>query len=279
MAPTSLPKASGDRVKNDLDAQHLSKQLAFGTYSAVYVPTTKDEAVKHYTRLRNTRKKSLKRAKQNVLSFLLLVGRAYCEGNYWTLKHYAWLKKQEFSDPVDQETFKEYLQEVIDQQEKVDRYDGKIEEIAAQEAYREQVAKLRCFRGIETHTALSLITEIGDFTRFATAPQYSAFLGLVPSEDSSGKREKRGTITKAGNSRLRLLLIEAANATLRSDRYERNRNGCLHGKRGRNPMLSPMPTGQIGDCTKFITTWFPVACFPIRQRWLQHGNSLVLYGE
>ncbi len=150
----------------------------------------------------------------------------------WTLKHYGWLRKQTISDPVDQETFKEYLQEVIDQQGKVDRYDGKIEEIAAQEAYREKVAKLRCFRGIETHTALSLITEIGDFTRFTTAPQFSAFLGLVPSEDSSGKREKRGTITKAGNSRLRLLLIEAANATLRSDRYGKKSKRLLARQKG-----------------------------------------------
>lgn len=220
MAPTTIPKASGDRVKTDrLDASNLSKHLAFGTYSAVQVPTAKDEAVKNFTRLRNTRKKALKKAKQNLLSFLLRVGRVYPDGSYWTQRHDTWLKKQEFSDPVDQETFKEYLQEVIDQQEKVNRYDERIEEIAAQEEYREQVAKLRCFRGVETHTALSLVTEIGDFTRFSTAQQFSSFLGLVPSEDSSGKREKRGEITKAGNSRLRLLLVESANSTLRSNIY------------------------------------------------------------
>lgn len=234
MAPTTLPKASGDRVKTDrLDAQNLSRQLAFGTYSAVHVPTAKDEAVKNYTRLRNTRKKALKKAKQNLLSFLLLVGRAYPDGgSYWTLKHYAWLRKQEFSDPVEQETIKEYLQEVIDQQEKVDRYDERIEEIAAQEEYREQVAKLRCFRGIETHTALSLITEIGDFTRFASAQQFSSFLGLVPSEDSSGKRERRGAITKAGNSRIRLLLVEAANSTLRSSMYGKKSKRLLARQKG-----------------------------------------------
>lgn len=108
MAPTTLPKASGDRVKNDrLDAQLLSKQLAFGTYSAVYVPTTKDEAVKNFTRLRNTRKTALKKAKQNLLAFLLLVGNCYPDGSYWTLKHYAWLRRQEFGDPVDQQTFNE----------------------------------------------------------------------------------------------------------------------------------------------------------------------------
>ncbi|MCF7943771.1 MAG: IS110 family transposase [Spirochaetia bacterium] len=234
MAPTTLPKASGDRVKNDrLDSQYLSKQLAFGTYSAVHVPTATDAAVKNFTRLRNTRKTALKKAKQNLLSFLLLVGRAYPEsGSYWTLKHYAWLRKQEFRVPVEQETFNEYLQEVFDQQEKVDRYDAKIEEIAAQDEYRKQVTKLRCFRGIDTHTALSLITEISDFNRFASAQQFSSFLGLVPSEDSSGKRERRGTITKAGNSRIRLLLVEAANSTLRSSMYGKKSKRLLARQNG-----------------------------------------------
>lgn len=221
MAPTTLPKASGNRVKTDrLDAMELSKHLAFGTYSAVHVPTSEDEAVKNYTRLRNTRVDALKKAKQNLLSFLLRSGRVFSEGrNYWTNIHYAWLKCQQFTDPVDQETFNEYLQEVHDQQDKVDRYNQRIEQLSQLEAYRDKVAKLRCFRGIETHTALSLVSEIGDFSRFANAQQFSAYLGLVPGEDSSGHREKRGGITKAGNTRLRLLLIEGANSTLRSSLY------------------------------------------------------------
>jgi transposase len=234
MAPTSLPKAPGNRVKNDrLDAMNLAKQLAWGTYSPVYVPTPQDEAVKNYTRLRNTRKLALKKAKQNLLAFLLRLGRQYGGGKtYWTQAHYTWLRDQQFSDAVDQETFNEYLQEVHDQQEKVDRYDAKIEEIAAQEAYREYVAKLRCFRGIETHTALSLVTEIGDFSRFARAQQFSSYLGLVPSEDSSGTREHRGAITKAGNTRLRLLLIEGAQATVRSRLYGRKSKRLLARQKG-----------------------------------------------
>jgi len=221
MAPTTLPKASGNHVKNDrLDAMELSKHLAFGTYGAVHVPTSEDEAVKNYTRLRNTQVDALKKAKQNLLAFLLRSGRVFSEGrNYWTKIHYTWLKRQRFTDPVDQETFDEYLQEVHDQQEKVDRYNQRIEQLSQLEAYREKVARLRCFRGIETHTALSLVTEIGDFSRFANAQQFSAYLGLVLGEDSSGQRERRGGITKAGNARLRLLLIEGANATLRGGLY------------------------------------------------------------
>ncbi len=221
MAPTTLPKASGNRVKNDrLDAQDLAKHLAWGTYSAVHVPTSEDEAVKNFTRLRNTRVNAMKKAKQNLLAFLLRSGRVFTEGKkYWTNIHYTWLRQQRFTDPVDQETFKEYLQEVHDQQEKVDRYNQRIEEFSQLDAYREKVARLRCFRGIETHTALSLVCEIGDFSRFANAQQFSSYLGLVPSEDSSGQREKRGGITKTGNTRLRLLLIEGANSTLKSSLY------------------------------------------------------------
>jgi transposase len=221
MAPTSLPKAPGNRVKNDrLDALELAKHLAYGTYNAVSIPTVEDEAVKDYTRMRNARVLALKKAKQNLLSFLLRKGKSFSEGkSYWTQIHYRWLKQQHFADSLDQETFNEYLQEVIDQQEKVDRFNQRIEEIAQNERWCERVGKLRCFRGIETHTALSLVSEIGDFSRFKTAKQFSAFLGLIPSEDSSGQRELRGGITKSGNVRLRKLLVESSNATLRGKVY------------------------------------------------------------
>ncbi|MGE0075880.1 MAG: IS110 family transposase [Sphaerochaetaceae bacterium] len=237
MAPTTLPKAAGNRVKNDrLDAQELARHLAWGTYSAVHVPTPQDEAVKNFTRLRSTRKEALKKAKQNLLAFLLRMGRSFTEGkNYWTLIHYEWLRRQRFGDPVDQDTFNEYLQEVHDQQEKVDRYDMRIEELAAREEYRERVARLCCFRGIETHTALSLISEIGDFSRFANARQFSAFLGLVPSEDSSGQRQWRGAITKAGNTRLRLLLVEGAKSTLRSSLYGKKSKRLVARQKGNDP--------------------------------------------
>ena len=239
MAPTSLPKAPGNRVKTDrLDAQELAHHLAWGTYSAVHIPTSEDEAVKDYTRMRNARVLALKKAKQNLLSFLLRTGRTFTEGkSYWTLMHFSWLRKQEFVDPLAQETFNEYLQEVLDQQDKVDRYESQIEEIANREEYREKVSKLRCFRGIETHTALSLVAEIGDFSRFVTPEQFSSFLGLVPSEESSGQRERRGGITKAGNTRLRLLLIEGANSTLRSKVYGQKSKRLLARQRGNDPAV------------------------------------------
>jgi len=143
MAPTSLPKAPGSRVKNDrLDAQALAQHLAWGTYSTVHVPTVQDEAVKNFTRLRNARKESLKRAKQNLLSFLLLMGRSFNEGkSYWTQVHYTWLKRQRFDNSINQMTFDGYLREVVDQQEKVDQLDREIEILAAKDEYREPVGR------------------------------------------------------------------------------------------------------------------------------------------
>lgn len=237
MAPTTMPKASGSKVKNDrLDAQDIAKHLAFGTYSSVHVPTAQDESVKNFTRLRNTRKTALKKAKQNLLSFLLRCDRSFNEGKtHWTKIHFTWLKQQKFDNWVDQETFNEYLQEVHDQMEKVARYDQRIEELASMDCYRENVRKLCCFRGIETHTALSLISEIGDFSRFLNARQFSAFLGLVPSEESSGQKERRGAITKAGNTRLRLLLIEGAKSTLRSNIYGKKSKRLLARHKGNPP--------------------------------------------
>jgi hypothetical protein len=189
--------------------------------------------MKNFTRLRNIRNESLKKAKQNLLSFLLRMGRTFSEGkSYWTQLHFKWLRNQKFDEVVDQETFTEYLQEVHDQQEKVDRYNQRIGELADQEKYRGGVARLCCFRGIETYTALSLLSEIGDFSRFATAQQFSAFLGLVPSEESSGQKERRGAITKAGNTRLRLLLIEASKSMARSSIFGKKSKRLLARQKG-----------------------------------------------
>lgn len=129
------------------------------------------------------------------------------------------------------------MQEVFDQQDKVDRYDSQIGEIAGREEYSEMVARLRCFRGIETHTALSLIVEIGDPSRFPSPQGFSSFLGLTPTEHSSGQREKRGGITKAGNSRFRTLLIEGAKPTLRSNVYGQKSKRFKARQKGNDPAV------------------------------------------
>ena len=130
-------------------------------------------------------------------------------GTKWTIKHITWLKKLEL-DPMYRETLNEYMASYEEQEAKIERYDKRIEEIAAEARYQENVKKLGCFLGIRTHTALSLIVETGDFKRFAKGNTYAAFLGLAPGEHSSSTNVNRLGISKAGNTHLRCLLIEAA---------------------------------------------------------------------
>jgi transposase len=125
------------------------------------------------------------------------------------MAHWKWLKQLELS-LLYRETLDEYMASYEEQVAKIERFDLRIEELASQEKYHEKVKKLSCFLGIKTHTALSLIVETGDFERFAKGNTYAAYLGLAPGESSSGEHIQRGGITKAGNSHLRLLLIEAA---------------------------------------------------------------------
>lgn len=211
IAPTTIQRASGERVKTDrLDARKLAKALAFETAKMVYILDNEDENTKEFTRCRNTAAKSLKKAKQHLLSFLLRMGVSYPEtGGYWTQKFERWLKDVHFEDPKLQRVFERYYQEVCRLTEMCEEMDEEIEAMANEPRYKEAVDKLVCFKGIQTHTALSLVCEIGDFRRFRTPGELASYLGLVPGQNSSGLRVRYTGITKAGNSRLRLLLIEA----------------------------------------------------------------------
>lgn len=212
LAPTSMPQTKGPSIKTDKrDAASIAKCLAYGSYSAVYIPSEEDNAVKEYIRMRDDAKIALKKVKQQIMSFCIRNGMMFTDGSsYWTLKHIAWLKTLNFGNTILQETYQEILTSYFQIAEKVGRFDRRIEELAQIESYRERVKKLTCLIGIGSLTALSTIVETGDFKRFPTAQHYSAYLGLVPGEDSSGTRIHRTGITKAGNSHLRKLLIESA---------------------------------------------------------------------
>ena len=212
LAPTTMALTKKQRIKTDKrDAMNIARCLAYNTYSAVYIPTEQDNATKEYIRMRDDAKSIIKRLKQQILSFCTRHGKQFTEGrNYWTQKHLAWLKTQDFGDAVLQEAFDEYLVMYRQANDRVERFDKRIGELAQQEAYKEKVSKLSCLIGIKTHTALATIVETGDFNRFRTAKQYAAYLGLVPGEDSSGDSRKRSGITKAGNNHIRRLLVEAA---------------------------------------------------------------------
>lgn len=211
MAPTTMPVAPGKRVKTDRrDAENISRCLAYHLYRAVHIPTDEDDSIKEYIRMRDDIHAHLKRTKQQILSFCTRHGYLFDGKSYWTQKHLNWLEKLTFENEIYKETLWEYLTLYYQLDEKLAVIDTRIEEFSHRERYEENVQKLGCFTGIATRTAMSLLVEVGDFNRFKTAQQFSAYLGLVPGECSSGEKQVRTGITKAGNSHLRWLLTESA---------------------------------------------------------------------
>jgi len=237
LAPSTMPQSKKREIKTDKrDAMKIAKCLAYRNYSAVYIPTEEDNAVKEYIRMRNDTKDTLKRIKQQLLAFCLRYGKRYGEGNNWTRKHLAWLKGLNFDNALLQETFQEYLTLYYQAADKIDLFDKRIEELSCRESYEEKVKKLTCFIGIRHHTALATIVETGDFRRFKTAQQYSAFLGLVPGEDSSGESIRRTGITKSGNSHVRKLLVEAAQCYSRGEVGKKSKT-LLNRQAGNDPKV------------------------------------------
>ena len=209
LAPTTMLTPQGVRIKTDArDAVMIAQCLSYGGYHAVYIPTEEDDSVKEYLRMRDDHKLALKKVKQQINAFCLRHGYHY-EKTKWTIAHLKWLKGLDISG-LYKETLNEYMASYDEQTAKVERFDQRIEELASQERYQEKVKRLGCFLGVKTHTALSLIVETGDFERFAKGNTYAAYLGLAPGENSSNEKIRRLGITKAGNSHLRQLLIEAA---------------------------------------------------------------------
>jgi transposase len=161
--------------------------------------------------MRDAAKEILKRIKQQLMAFCTRHGKRFTEGrNYWTQKHISWLRKLDLGDAILNETLREYLTLYHQAVDKVEVFDRRIAEIASSERYEGKVRKLECFIGVKDHTALATIVEIGDFARFPSAQNFSSYIGLVPGEESSGDSVQRRGITKAGNSHVRKLIIEAA---------------------------------------------------------------------
>ena len=209
LAPTTMLSEQGPRIKTDRrDAKLIAQCLSSGGYHAVHIPTAEDNTVKEYVRMRDDHKLALKKVKQQTNALCLRFG-FFCDGTHWTGKHLQWLRALKLPELI-RETLNEYLATYDELTAKIDRYDKRIQEIADQSEYQEKVRKLECFLGIKTHTALSLIVETGDFIRFRKGNVYAAYLGLAPGEHSSAESGGRLGITKAGNSHLRRLLIEAA---------------------------------------------------------------------
>ncbi|MGN0908814.1 MAG: IS110 family transposase [Succinivibrio sp.] len=215
MAPTTiLAERGGRRVKTDKnDAEWLARSLCFGSYKPVYAGDDEDLDNRDYIRARNAQKELLKQTKQQILGFLHAQGHSY-DGTPWTGRFFKWLKGLEMSARK-REALNAYLNSYHFHSEEIRRMDSRIEEMAREGRYLEHARKLMAMKGIATNTAMSLLTEVGDFARFASADAFAAFLGLVPGEQSSGGSERRTGITKAGNSHLRRLLVESAHSFVR----------------------------------------------------------------
>lgn len=212
LAPTTMLQQRGKKkIKTDTrDAALISRCLAQHNYSPVHIPTKQDEETKEYLRMRADHKLALKKIKQQILAFCLRHNYRYEGGrNHWTATHIKWLKALR-ADGLYKEILDEYLLTYDNLTDKLERLDQRIEELASRAEYQPNVKKLTCFLGIKTYTALSAIVEVGDFQRFAAAEKFASYLGLVPGEDSSGDGQQRLGITKAGNTHVRRLLVEAA---------------------------------------------------------------------
>ncbi len=212
LAPTTMPQQKGrKKVKTDKrDAALIARCLAHHDYSPVNIPTEQDEQTKEYIRMRDAHKRSLKKVKQQILAFCLRHNLRFDgTSNHWTQAHLNWLRNLK-PEGLYAEILEEYILTYDNLTEKIERFDKRIEELAANEAYEENVRKLSCFIGVKTVTALGVLTEVGDFKRFASAQHFAAYIGLTPGENSSGETQTRLGITKAGNCHVRRLLVEAA---------------------------------------------------------------------
>ena len=209
-APSKLQRPSGDRVKTDArDAEHLARLALLGQITPVRVPGHADEAARDLVRAREDVRADLMRARHRISKLLLRHGLVYSGGHAWTDAHHTWLHRQHFDDPALQAAYEACLEAAELTLDRRNRLDAKIAALAATNRYAPVVHALMCLRGISVLTAFGLAVEIGDWNRF-TGSTIGAYLGLVPSELSSGASRSQGGITKTGNTHARRLLVEAA---------------------------------------------------------------------
>jgi transposase len=210
VAPSLIPVKSGERVKTDRrDARKLAQYLSAGLLTEVHAPTEQDEAARDLTRCRRAMKSDLMRARHRLSKLLLRRGIHYSAGKKaWTQLYHKWLKTLRFEHSVDQVVFDQYLLAIEQLVERIEHIDRELKVVSESEPYREAVGWLRCFRGIDTVAAMTLLSEIHDFRRFESPLHLMSYLGLTPSEHSSGQSKRQGAITKTGNTYARRLLVE-----------------------------------------------------------------------
>lgn len=211
VAPSLIPKRPGERVKtNRRDAVTLAKLHRAGELTAVWVPDPGHEAVRELVRAREAAMEDLRRARQHLQSFLLRHGRVFAGRSAWTRGHTRWLCEQTFDDPAHHIVLTEYRTAIEDAEVRLERLTQQVTERVPSWSMAPVIAAYQALRGVAFLTAVTFVAEIGDVRRFENPRQLMAYLGLVPSESSTGERVRRGGITKAGNSRARRVLIGGA---------------------------------------------------------------------
>jgi len=211
VAPSKVPKAKGDRVKTDRrDARQLARLHRAGELTPVYVPREEDEAIRDLTRAREDAKVAERKARQQLNAFLLRHGMRYGGKTYWSRPHFRWISGIAMGHPAQQLVLEEYVEAVRSCTERVERLSGQLREFVPQWRMAPVVDALQALRGVSLIVAATTVAELGDLSRFDDPHQLMAFLGLIPSEHSSGERVKRGGITKTGNGHARRVLVEAS---------------------------------------------------------------------
>ena len=211
VAPSRIPKKSGDRIKNDRrDACTLARLDRAGELTPVYVPLAEDEAIRDLTRAREDAKIDEKKSRQRLLSFLLRSGMRYTGKSTWSKDHMRWLSDIKMPHPSQQIVLQEYSDTITECSLRVDRLTEQLRQILPQWRLFPVVEALQALRGVSLIVASTTVAEIGDLTRFNNPTELMSYLRLVTSEHSSGEKTRRGSITKSGNGHVRRVLVEAA---------------------------------------------------------------------
>lgn len=211
IAPSLIPVKPGHRIKTDRrDARKLAGLLRAGLLTAVRPPSQKQESARELVRCREDVLEDLSRCRHRLVKMVLRRGLVYRDGQAWTLRHRSWLKALRFEQAADQVVLEDYKLALEQMEQRLRALDQELEALSKSEPYRPWVGVLGCYRGVSTVTAMTILTELHGIERFTSPRQLMAYLGLVPTEYSSGEKVARGRITKAGNAHVRRVLIEAA---------------------------------------------------------------------
>jgi len=213
IAPSKIPKQSGNRLKTDRrDCLSLARLHRAGELTSVYVPTEEDEALRDLVRARMDAARSHRTAKQQLGAFLLRHDVTYSGKTPWSQPHFNWLARVTMQHPAQQVVFQEYIDTVTDCNDRVQRLTKQVQHQSEQSSRYQLIRCLQAMRGISIVVAATIASELGDLSRFENPGKLMAFLGLVPSEFSSGDQVRKGSITKTGNRHVRNALVEAAQA-------------------------------------------------------------------